>query len=303
MEELIKRIYILVYSLLLAFPASLYSQDLIVTNNGDSLNCKITEVKNEEVYFTYNHNGELISTWLRLDRVKTCQLKFFESAEVPVNKILANKIYPRFRIAIHGGYAYKTARLHPDIPSDLVKHEKRLKHGFTYGLDFSYYLSQYFGFGVGYNGFSTKNKIGNRVVFVTDNGGYYQDFGEVSNNSRIDFIGAFIHSRKLSVNKKHFFSCGLGMGYLEYNDKEIANFQNLTIKGATFGLCGTVTYDITIYKPLCLGFQLSYVFGFLPQAKVNNGYKTEILNLNENLSRVEFSIGLVLNLNQHKRIS
>ena len=299
MEELIKRIYILAYSLLLAFPASLYAQDLIVTNNGDSFNCKITKVKNEEVYFSYRYKNEIISTWLRLEKIEYCQFNYFEQAEVPVEKILANKIYPRFRLALHGGYAYRTVRLHPNTPSDLVKYEKKLRFGFTYGLDFSYYLSQYLGVGVGYNAFLTQNKIANRKIF-TD--GHYKDVGEVSNDSRIDFIGAFIHSRKLSINKKRFFSCGLGIGYLEYNDKETAYSQSLTIEGATVGLCGVAAYDITIYKPLCVGFQLSYVFGFLPQAKVNNGYRTDILSLNKNLCRAEFSVGLRLNLKQHKKI-
>ena len=285
--------YIYILTSLLIFPAPLSAQDLIVTNNGDSLNCKITEIKNEEVYFTYKHQNEIKSTWLRLDRIKVCQLKYFEESEVPVEKILAKKIYPRIRVAIHGGGAYKTARLYPNIPSDLVRYTKKLKFGFGYGLDFSYYFSEYLGIGVGYNGFFTKNEIKNREVFVPDvNGGYYASLGKLQNTIRMDFIGAFIQSRKLSVNKKHIFSCGLGIGYLEYNNKEIANLQSTTLKGGTIGVCGNIIYDIMIYKFLAAGFQLSYLFGFLPQAKINDGNNIKTLNIDENISRIDLSVGL-----------
>ena len=288
-----KKVYILIFSLLFAFPSLFYAQDLIVTNNGDSLNCKITEMKNEEVYFTYKHNGELISTWLRLDRVKHCQFNFFENAEVPVGKILAKKIYPRFRVALHGGAGYQTARLHSNLSDDLKSYMKKLKFGGNYGLDFSYYFSEYFGIGVGYNGFSAKNEIENRVVFTPDtNGGYYANFGKLSDNIQMNFIGAFVHSRILSVNKKNIFSCGMGVGYLGYNNKMTKNLENFTIHGGTVGICWNVNYDIIVYKTLAAGFQISYVFGFLPQARVSNGYDTQIVNFDENISRIDVSIGL-----------
>ena len=42
--------------LTLAF-CQLSAQDLIVTTKGDSLNCKITKVKPDYIYFTFNNNG------------------------------------------------------------------------------------------------------------------------------------------------------------------------------------------------------------------------------------------------------
>ena len=189
-----RRIYILACSLLFLFPASLSAQDLILTSEGDSLNCKITKVRNEEVYFTYRDKDEIRSSWLRLEKIQHCQFDFYEIPEVPVEKIIANEMYPRYRVALHGGCAYRTVRLHPDLPSDLADYKKKLKLGFSYGLDLSYYFFEGWGIGIGYSGYSR--------------------------------------------------------------------------------------------------FQLSYIFGLLPQGKVNDGHRTETLYLGENLSRIDLSVGI-----------
>ena len=284
-----KHIYMIAYSLLFIFSSSLYAQDLIVTNNGDSLNCKITKVINEEVYFTYKYKDEIRSSWLRLSEVKHCQFMFFEVPEVPVNKIIANNLYPRFRVAFNSGWGYMTGRLdsYNLIDSKTKNYFKKLKHGFNYDLDFSYSFSEDFGMGIIYSVFFTKNKSENIKIFVDND---YKNVEKLKNNIRTDFIGIFINSKKLSANKKHIFSGGLGIGYLGYVNKGVYDFQDSIIKGNTVAVCGNIMYDIAVYKSLFVGFQLSYLFGMLPQGRINNS--PQILNLNENLSRMNLSIGL-----------
>ena len=276
---------------------SVYAQDLIVTNSGDSLNCKITKVKNEEIHFTYKHLGKIMSMRLRLDEIKVSQFKYFEVPEVPVEKVLAMENYPRIRIALNGGYAYRIARIDPEIvyiSKDLTDYMKKLKHGFNYGLDFSYYFNKYCGIGIGYNAFQSKNKIENYDLISP----YYPLWGEINDNIRIDFVGAFLNSRLLHANNKNALLFGLGVGYIRYYDKGKANYQDVIIKGGSVGLRGNMGYDISINKNIAIGFQFSYIFGILTQVKVYNGdyFETAYMKENENLSRIDLSVGLRFNI-------
>lgn len=62
------------------------AQDLIVTQQGDTINAKITKVKLEMIYFTFKHDEEIRNTMLQLTTVKTHQQGFFETSEVPEDK-------------------------------------------------------------------------------------------------------------------------------------------------------------------------------------------------------------------------
>ena len=280
----------------------LYAQDLIVTNNGDSLNCKITKIKNKEISFTYKHLGKITSTRLRLDEVKVCQFKYFEVPEVPVELILAKQIYPRIRIAAHGGYAYRTAEIEHyfDVmfnlecsSTDLTDYVKKLKHGFNYGFDVSYYFNRYCGIGIGYNAFQSKNKLENFEIVIDPD--WPNSYGEMNDNIRVDFVGAFFNSRFLHAKDKNALWLGLGIGYINYCDKGRMLSTNLTVEGGNVGLCGNLGYDISISKNLAIGFQFSYIFG-----KPTIGYSYTLyqgtVDVKENLSRIDLSAGLRFNI-------
>ena len=96
-----KKIFVFGISLF-AIICNLQAQDLIVTNNGDSINCKITNITKEYVHFTFKYKEEIRNTLLPVDQIATQQKKYFSVAEVPANYTLKN-IYPHFRIAIDGG--------------------------------------------------------------------------------------------------------------------------------------------------------------------------------------------------------
>jgi len=304
MKNKVKRICIVVCVLLFMFPFSFYAQDLIITNGGDSLNCKIIKVKNDEVSFAYKHLGKIMNTKLRLDEISVCQFKYFETPEVPVDEFLKKRVYPRIRIAVQGGYAYRTAELssnltdYPFYITGLTDYMNKLKHGFNYGVDFSYYFNKYFGIGVGYNAFQAKNKM--QVDIKDMPGGITIFYGEMSDNIRIDFVGAFFNSRILHAKNKNALLFGLGVGYIAYQDKGYALNYTGTIKGGNVGFCGNIGYDISITKNLAVGLQCSYIFGRLTQGKVKYSYpypyETSITNENENLSRIDISAGLRVNI-------
>ncbi len=51
---------------------STQAQDLIITQNQDSLKCKITKVTEDDVYFTLRVNGKKLRTQLPAAKLKRC---------------------------------------------------------------------------------------------------------------------------------------------------------------------------------------------------------------------------------------
>ena len=69
---------IFIITLLIVLVNSLYSQDLVVTKKGDSINCKITKVKKDHIYFTFKHKDEVRNTLLPLTDVKIHQFDYYQ---------------------------------------------------------------------------------------------------------------------------------------------------------------------------------------------------------------------------------
>ena len=118
---------ILIIALLILIANTIYSQDLIVTNDGDSINCKITKVKTDNIYFTFKHKDEIRSTLLPKSSVKTHQFQYYQTSEVPKEKVVGYENYQHFRLAVNGGYSYQTAKVAENVPSDFKDYIKELK--------------------------------------------------------------------------------------------------------------------------------------------------------------------------------
>ena len=155
---------LLILAAFIFFSNSIFSQDLIVTNDGDSINCKITKVKKDNIYFTFKHKDEIRSTLLPISNIKTHQFAYFQTSEVPKEKVVGYENYQHFRIAINGGYSYQTAKVAESVPSDFKDYIRELKSGYHFGGDLTYYFTEPLGFGVKYYLFKSSNSIQCRLV-------------------------------------------------------------------------------------------------------------------------------------------
>ena len=288
----LKEIFIL-FSLLLI--NSIKAQDLIVTKEGDSLNCKITKIKESNIHFTFKYKDEIRNTLLPIQDVKYHQYNYYQTSVVPIDKIIGYKEkYPRFRAALNGGWSYRLAKLSNNIPSDFEQYSKELKSGYSYGLDLSYYFSEQLGFGFKYSNFNSKNEID--IVSTYPDGSTL--YGKMSDNISINFIGPFFSTRFLNANKRNCFLMNLGIGYLGYKNDAIL-ISNYKLKGNTVGFCWDIGYDIGLSKNFALGFQASYTAGTLREYELSDATKVQTIKLDENnyenLSRIDLSIGLRFN--------
>ncbi len=280
----------------LLFSYTLKAQDLIVTSKGDSLNCKIAKVKGQYIYFTYKHEDEIRNTLMPIAQVKFQQTNFYQTVEVPADKILESEDYPHFRIAVNGGYSYILARLSSDIPKDFESYYKGLKSGYHYSGDIAYYFTEQLGIGFKYLMFRSSGEIVN--VYATLPDGTVQ-YGKLSDDVSTSFVGPLFSTRFLDKNKRNSFIMAVGLGYMGYTDDAVA-ISSLLFKGSTIGLCWDIGYDIGITDNFAIGFQISCLDATLMQYDLTKGGITETIKLDqknyEGLSRLDLSIGLRINL-------
>ena len=90
--------------------SNIQAQDLIVTNSGDSINCKITKTTKDYVHFTFKYNEEIRNTLLPINQIAAQQKDYFSVSELPFNYTLKD-VFPHFRVAIDGGWQYRTVKL------------------------------------------------------------------------------------------------------------------------------------------------------------------------------------------------
>lgn len=269
-----------------------YAQDLIVTHEGDSLNCKITKIKKDHIYFTFSYKNEIRSTLLPISNVRFHQYNYYQTTEVPKEKVIGHSNYQHFRIALNGGFSYQIAKIAEDVPRDLRDYVKGLKSGYHIGADLTYYISEPLGFGLKYYLFKTSNSLDN--IYVSNNYGNIT-YGKMSDDVTTSFIGPAFSVRLFNHKKTNAFLMNISLGYMGYSDDKVL-IDPYKITGNTLGFAFDAGYDIGLSKHLSLGFQISCISGTLFEYKMDDGVTSTTIKLEkdkyESLNRLDFSIGL-----------
>ncbi len=281
-----KKLIFIAFFLLTGLSASLQAQDLIVTKEGDSLNCTITKVETDFIYFRIAKDGGVLNTLLPMPDISYYRYRFYPTSEIPVDaKMAAAKDFPRFRLAINGGWSYRLAKAADSNSPEVDEYIKELKSGYSYGADVTLYWSGYSGIGARYDVFRSKNEL--------EDGSFLLASDDIS----ITFIGPYYSSRFLMADKKNSLMFNAGLGYVGYKDKAyfVSDYE---LTGVTAGLLLDIGYDIGLSKSIAMGFQLSLIGGILTQYKLDDGFNTQTIKLEEDeyegLGRINLSVGLRL---------
>ena len=289
-----KRI-ILLFLFLAPIYFPLFSQDLLVTKEGDSLNCKITGIKKDFIYFTFKYKEEIRNTLLGKDQVVDYKLGYFSKAVVPARYVFNDRSYPHFRVAVNGGYSYRTAPVAKDVSKVVSDYLKQLKSGYHFSADASYYLTELFGLGIKSSVSFSSNSMDHVQVEMDDG---TTKTGMMSDDIRIWFIGPAFTIRLLDGLKRNAFLSSVAIGYLDYHDNAVL-INKYIIKGNTAGLEVSLGYDFAVSKRFSLGIQVSYLVGSLSQVVIDDGAIKKTVNLpdnaHENLSRLDLTVGIRFN--------
>ncbi|MBK8805350.1 MAG: hypothetical protein IPO21_01340 [Bacteroidales bacterium] len=274
-----------------------FSQDLIVTNEGDSINCTITKNKNKDeyVYFTFKYeNKELRNSLLNKNQIKTLSENFYSASSPEKLELKTKSLHPNYTIGFNGGYSYRTGKISPSASGFVRDYLKKLKSGYCLGADLYYLTSESFGFGLRYSFYNSRNYYENALV--TDEYGKVI-YGDIEDNIFIQMICPSVITKLLKGNTKQDLSLGFSLGYQSYINRAKV-VEEFKITGNTVGLIIDLAYNRKIFKNLEINITTAMLIGYLSKFKIDNGITKETINLNDNysedISRFEFKIGFRL---------
>jgi len=270
-----------------------FSQDLIVTNEGDSINCKITQIESDMIYFIFEYEGDVRNTLIQKSEVKEYQYKFYSSEGLSKKSLyLKSDNYQKIRFAVNGGFSYQTARISESVPADFEEYIRDLKSGFHLGADFTFFFNESVGIGLKANLFKTKNSLDG--FYISDNMGNVIT-GTLSDDIAITFIGPSFTARTYNFNKKNALNMTIAAGYMGYRDNQVV-IESQKLTGSSVGMGLDIGYDIGISENMAIGFQVSYMIGVLTSINIERNNVVEKIDLEEgeyeSMNRLDLSIGL-----------
>lgn len=287
---------ILLFLICIFISIRLLSQDLIITNYGDSIICKITLVSSENIHFIWKQNNEYSSSSFPRSIIKAYKYNFSPESIIPKEETIKKREFESFQISVDGGFSYELARNPESIPDDLIAYYKDLKSGFNIGTSFTYNLFETFGIGIKYKCFMSSNYLDNAYLMSSSG---TMKYGILSDNLRVSFYGPSFSYRTLKGHHKSIFYSDYYAGYIRYrNDAIVLNPAMIT--GNTIGYGMDTGCDIELSENFLLGFQASFFAGGIRKFRVDDGVNVKTVNLEkgsyESLYRIDFSIGLRLKL-------
>jgi hypothetical protein len=283
---------------LLALTFGAKSQDLIVTNAGDSMNCTIIKIKGDVVYFSIKKGSETSKSQLPVSMVKRFQYSYYQSeGSTPV--IVVNRdsiVIPKYRFTIMGGMSYWAFAIYSSQSTIEQNYLKKMQIGYTYGLEGSYYCSKHWGFGVKYSGFNSSSKLTNMLHVGTAKDTSYVT---LSDKIAMHFIGSFVSGRMFSRNKRHSVYDNLGLGYLYYQD-DINSPSYSKLHGGTYSLLEEIGCDMVLNKHFTFTCSLSAILGTLRSYTLVDGSSTSKTKLGQSdystLNHYDATIGVSYSL-------
>ena len=280
---------------MLVIVSNLYSQDLIITNDGDTLNCKITSDKGDYLRFNYMYEDDFRKTLIAKSDVKAYAFNHFAESEITKEFKQKKSDYQHFRLSANGGFSYRTGRISSDLSGEMEDYMKELKWGKHFSADASWFISESLGFGVKYSRFMSSNSLLNVSADIDGNG--LLDYGNIKDNISISFVGPMVSTVFNSYNKKNAFFGSWGLGYLSYHDNGEMVGSEAELNGSTLGMVGDLGYQIGISENLSLAITFSYTLGVLSKIDQTLQGQTRTYKLDddnkENLGRLDLSLGLV----------
>lgn len=275
------------------FAKTVSSQDLIVTNEGDSLNCIITKEKKGIIYFSYIEEGETMSTLIEQSQTTSYVYDYFQNGIVDKDKIIDYDNFQHFRFLINSGYSYNQIKIEDNKPPAQQDYVRGLNHGFHIGGDFNYYFAEQFGFGCKYIFTHTASKV-NAAYFYDSGVWYYVD--NLSQSISINYIGPSFIVRLLNNSGKLGLFMSISMGYMGYSNRNIFNSISSNINSSTVAAVSDIGYDFALSENISFGIQVSSINGTLTSYKQSFGSYSEEHELNSDnkvkLNRFDISLGI-----------
>ena len=231
----------------------------------------------------------------------------------------------KWRINLSGGMGYRTTNTSEDEEklTDMGFSEQSvnscyndLKWGLQGNGDIHYLFHPNFGVGIKYAFFYVDGKFDETSSLILPSiSGYGPIHLYMAEKDYLNYVGPSLHIRSFLEKSIFAISATLSAGYSHYrsnNEESVgtefgSNKQQFIIKGNSFGMYGSAGLEYFLNKRIALGLDLGYFYSSLNDisltTEVDNNTtvskKVKLTDINgkkENLSRLDFSLGIKIYL-------
>ena len=261
------------------------AQDLLVTINRDTLNCKMGKLKNDHYLISFLVEDEKAkSEILRYEEInglihKDSVLFFKKNVFRGMHDNRLRPWYPLVEICFNAGGAYQFGKFH--IEDDLTeKSDFGARTGLFLGTDLTYYVSKRVGYGLVYNYRSLLN-------------------GDI----QYQYVGPMMVFRFLEKNKSNhlFFSISGGLGWMVQKNAPIQYFEIrplITMKAKSLSGDLAVGYSFRLSNYVSLRLKASCNIGYPVFVRIEDlqSYVTSPIPLDigdycHNMNTINFTAG------------
>jgi hypothetical protein len=283
------------FAVFLFFSLFANSQDLILTAEQDSINCRITQEDSVQVSFTYMSDSGIRDMTLDKSKVVTIERDYYSIAGVSTENIEkintpVKKTAPQFHLSFSYAWSKLISPISDQIDPSLRAYLEELRTGRSYQFRAHIFINEDIGLGFVFSNFQTSNS----------GLGYIEDLqtgqiisGTISDKVRLNFFAPSVIGR-LQLSETLYLNYTLAAGYLDYRNDAYVVVEPILFEGGTFGMLGDMSLDILISKNIALGFGLGFSTGALNNVDVTNGNVTNSMELPEpeGLTRFNFFGGI-----------
>jgi hypothetical protein len=272
-----------------------YSQDLIVKQTGDSINCKIKKIENTYIIYSQKLGNESKEASINSNDVRKYVFGYFPEEENVENKSEAKivpdiykhneerKEYTWLVVGINGGMGYRLKEIKNTTPYELGDYYEKLRRGINFSGDIIYYYNKYVGIGINGSYFSSYNE-------ASIKGGAGIGNGSMSDNIILWNVGVVMSGLYESRWFIVYLNAGVGSANYE-NDYSYIN-RDIKLTGSAFYFGSDMGIDFKLGSNVALGLKASYNSGVLKSIKRDG----EIQNLDRDsyvdLQNVRLTAGI-----------
>lgn len=287
--------------LLFCITASVFAQDIIVTSQGDTIPCKIFKIKKGYIYYGHLVNKRPIRSIIDATYVTFYQVNYYSNRDIV--KYFPEEDWGRGRFAFDGSYSYRPGSVSEDASDFEKKYYRKLKTGYGYSVELSYFFTKHIGAGMFFNMHRSYYRLGD--VGYYDTNGNLVVTGELSTDISIPLFGPeFCFTTKMMKGKLNYTASAC-IGYMKYTEKWKAPYDG-TIVGDTVGVALHTGLEYKISPSVAVGVSLSIVSGVLSHYTVDDGQTKQVYYFAENeyqgIAHIDFSVGLRIYFAKRKKL-
>ena len=278
-------------------------QDKIITIQHDTIHCRIMSVSPAHVHYEQmSESGYIVGNFIPTEQVLTYLRKDFDP------NLRMDRQKSRWMLCVHLGRSSTLASTTEDekflinagaSQSQVDDYFKQLRHGWFFGGDLHYMLSDHFGLGAKYSLFTSSAQLNFSIDNPSSSG-----FGSFLNPRETIYINytapSVIFRQWLDENQKFQLIETLSVGYVNYRNElrldSYYDINNMLGKGNTWGANVGLSVGYFPLTWLSVGLNAGFMYARLTKIKISAKDRTETIKLEksdyEYLTRLDYSLSI-----------